>query len=103
MFSMKILLILLKFHEETLSCSGDIKIFRQGKRMYMYSLPPFKEEVLSEERQLMKWVGIFQVEIFWLGIFRGGKRWGGGGSNIPGGSLLGGTFPDGNFPWVEFS
>ena len=26
----------------------------------------------SEERQLMKWVGIFQVGIFWMGIFRGG-------------------------------
>ena len=29
-------------------------------------------EVLSEERQLMKWVVIFHVRIFWLAIFRGG-------------------------------
>ena len=32
----------------------------------MYILPPFMDEVLSEERQLTKWVEIFQV-----GIFRG--------------------------------
>ena len=25
----------------------------------------------NEERQLMKWVGIFQVRIFWMGIFPG--------------------------------
>ena len=37
----------------------------------MYTLPPFMDAVLSEERQLMKWVGIFQVGIFWVGIFRG--------------------------------
>ena len=36
----------------------------------MYTLPPFMNEMLSEERQLMKWVGIFQVEIFWVSIFR---------------------------------
>ena len=29
----------------------------------MYTLPEFIDEVLSEERQLMKWVGIFQVGI----------------------------------------
>ena len=38
----------------------------------MYILRPFIDEVLSEERQLMKWVGIFQVGIFWVGIFLGG-------------------------------
>ena len=62
---MKILLILPKFYEKILSHSGDI-IFSRGRRMYIGSLPPFMDEVLSEERQLMKWVGIFQV-----GIFRG--------------------------------
>ena len=41
----------------------------------MYTLPPFMDAVLSEERQLMKWVGIFQ-----------------------GGSLMGGNCPGGNFP-----
>ena len=42
--------------------------------MYMYTLPPspFMDEVLREERQLMKWVGIFQVEIFRVEIFSGG-------------------------------
>ena len=87
-FCIKILLILPKFHEKTLSRSGDIKIFCPG-RMYMYSLlhprlPPFMDEVLSEEegfrgrslfqipgeeRQLMKWVGIFLVRIFRGRIF----------------------------------
>ena len=31
----------------------------------------FMDTALSEERQLMKWVGIFQVGIFWGGIFQG--------------------------------
>ena len=40
-----------------------------------YTLPSFMEEVLSEERQLMKWVETFQVWIFqgavwWVGTFR---------------------------------
>ena len=29
------------------------------------------DAVLSEERQLMKWVEIFLVGIFWVAIFRG--------------------------------
>ena len=41
----------------------------------MYSFPPFMDKALSEERQLMKWVGIFRVGIFW--------------GNTPGGSLMG--------------
>ena len=72
MFCMKNLLILPKFNEKTLSRSEDIKIFRPGRRIYMYALPPFMDEVLSEERQLMKWVGIFQVEIF-RGCFSRGE------------------------------
>ena len=40
----------------------------------------------SEERQLMKWVGIFQV-----GLFLGGNNPGAGGGN----------FPRGNFPRTE--
>ena len=67
MFFIKILLTLPKFHEKTLRRPGDIKIFRPRRRMYMYTLPPFMNPVLSEEKQLMKWVGIFQV-----GNFRGG-------------------------------
>ena len=38
----------------------------------MYVLRPFMDEVLSEERQLMKWVGMFQVGIFLVGILRKG-------------------------------
>ena len=34
-------------------------------------VPPFMDEVLSEETELIKWVGIFKVRIFWVGIFRG--------------------------------
>ena len=69
---MENVLILSKFHEKTLRRSGDIKIFRQVRRKYMYTLPAFMEEVLIEERKLMKWVGIFPVGIFWVGIFRVG-------------------------------
>ena len=87
MFCIKIFLILPKFHEKSLSRSGDINIFCPG-RFYMYTLPfPFMDEVFSEEqgfggrslfqipgeeRQLMKWVGIFQVGTFWVGVFQEG-------------------------------
>ena len=53
------------------------------------------DTVLSEERQLMKWVRTFQVGIFWVGIFRGWK-------NFPGESLMGGNFLGGNFPGGTF-
>ena len=58
--------------------------------------------MLSEESQLMKWVGIFQVGIFFF--FGGGGS--GGGGRFPEGSLMGGNFPGGNlsgrnFPIVE--
>ena len=43
----------------------------------MYTPLPFMGEVLSEKRQLMKWVGIFQVGIFWVRIFWGGEIFGG--------------------------
>ena len=36
----------------------------------MYTFSPFMDAVLSEEIQLMKWVGIFQV-----GIFEGEVSW----------------------------
>ena len=75
MFFIKILLILPKFHEKTLSRPGDTKIFRPERRMYMYTLPPFMDAVLNEERQLIKWVGILHVRTFWMGIFRGEFSW----------------------------
>ena len=34
--------------------SGDIKTFYPGSGIYMYSLPPFMDKVLREERQLLK-------------------------------------------------
>ena len=69
MFFMKILLILPKFHENTLNRPGDIKIFLQGRKMYMYTFPPFMEAVLREKRQLLNWMGIFQVWDFLGGNF----------------------------------
>ena len=39
---------------------------------------------------LKTWVGIFQVGILWVEIFRGGST--------PWGSLIGGNFPGGSFP-----
>ena len=47
--------------------------------------PPlqFMEEVLTRERQLIKWVEIFQVGRFWVEIFR---------------NFQGGNFPGGNSP-----
>ena len=53
-----------------------------------------QSEVLSEERQLMKWVGIFQVRIFWVVVFCG---W-----NFPARSLIGGNFLGGNSPRADF-
>ena len=43
----------------------------------MHTLSPFMDELLSEERQLMKWVGIFQVGIFWWEFSGGELDWGG--------------------------
>ena len=50
-------------------------------------LPLFMDEELSEERQLMKWAGIFQV-----GILRGK---GGGVRILHGGGLISGNFSGG--------
>ena len=52
-----------------------------------------QNEGLSEGRQLMKWVGIFQVRIFWVAIFRG---------DFSGRSLMGGNFSGGNSPGWNF-
>ena len=54
----------------------------------MYALLSFMEAVLREQRQLMKWVAMFQVRIFWVTIFRVG---------FPGKSLIGRNFPRGIF------
>ena len=42
--------------------------------MYTFS-HPFMDEVLSERRQLMKWVEIFQAGIFRVAIFQGKASW----------------------------
>ena len=52
-----------------------------------------QNEGLSEERQLMKWVGIIQVRIFWEAIFR---------EDFPGGSLMGGSFLGRNSSGEDF-
>ena len=52
-FYMKILVILTKFYEKTLSSAEDIKMFSL-RRMYIYILLPFMDAVFSEERELMK-------------------------------------------------
>ena len=47
-------------------------------RIYMYILPIYGRSIKwrkSEERQLMKWAGIFQVGIFRGWIFQGGVSW----------------------------
>ena len=60
----KLWVILRNCNEKTLSRSGDIRIF-----------PPGRRKLISEERQLIKWVGIFQVGIFRKQIFQGGVWW----------------------------
>ena len=44
----------------------------------MYNLRPFMDKIVREEivkkdngKKLKKWMGIFQMRIFWVGIFRG--------------------------------
>ena len=48
--------------------------FSSWKDVHVHSPPIYGRSIKwrnSEEKQLMKWVGILQVEIFWLGIFWG--------------------------------
>ena len=62
---MNILLILPNIHEKTHNFSSreeDVQVHSS----------PFMDAVLCEEKQLRKWVGIFQVRIFWVEIFRAG-------------------------------
>ena len=60
----------------------------------MHPLPLFMGDLLNEERQLMKCVGIFQVGIFCVGIFR---------VDFPGSNLIDGNFSNENFPGAAFS
>ena len=69
------LLYNIKVIEDTIDTTTNlVTLFRQ-KFSSVYNngagwiLP---REVLSEERQLMKWVGIFQGGVWWVGIFPGG-------------------------------
>ena len=57
-----------------------------------------QNEVLSEERQLMKWVGKFQVRIFWVAILLGEFSRG----EFDGWEFFGWEFPRGNFPKTIF-
>ena len=61
---MKTLFRLPRFHEKTLRRSGDIDFFSREKDVHVHCPPSFMDKVLIEERQLMKWAGIFQVGIF---------------------------------------
>ena len=98
-FYITFLLIVTKFHEKTTSRSGGIKNLcpEGGEGVDSHPLPHLlKKEVLSEKQslyntfKLTKWMGIFQVGIFWVKISRGL----GGGSNLTGKSLTGGNFPE---------
>ena len=51
------------------------KFFVQGGGCTCTLSRRFMNEVLSEERQLTKWPGIFQVGIFRVGIFQGAVWW----------------------------
>ena len=53
-----------------------------------------QNEVLSEERQLMKWVGKFQMRIFWVAILLGEFSRG----EFDGWEFFGWEFPRGEFP-----
>ena len=85
-FYMKILVILPKFYEKTLSSPGYIFLY--------YTLLPFMDGVFSEERGLMKWVRILILQCgnIWVRILRGDFFSGAGG-----GVLMGGNFSAGNF------
>ena len=72
MFCMKILLILPKLHEKTLSRSGDIKLFPSRK----------EDDSPRHYRQSLKWRKTIN-EMGW---------------DIPGGNFLGGNFQGGDFP-----
>ena len=60
----------------------------------MYTFPLFMDAVSSKERQLLKWMGIFQVGIFWVGSFQ--RKFSRG--SLMGGNFLGGNFAGGKFP-----
>ena len=76
------------------------KFFDQGGECICTLSPTFTDEVLSEERQLIKWLGIFQVGIFWVEIFQGGGAGVGGFSS---GEFDGSEFSGWKFSRGEFS
>ena len=41
---------IIKVSSEISKRPGDIKIFRPGRRIYMYTLPPFMDAMLSKEK-----------------------------------------------------
>ena len=93
MFCMKILFNIAKVSWENSNLFWRHQNFSSREEdVHVHSplLPPFMNEVLSEERQLMKWVGRFQFGNFLGGNFPGG--------DFPRGSLMGENFPGGNFP-----
>ena len=93
-FYMKILVILPKFYEKTLSSPGYIFLY--------YTLLPFMDGVFSEERELMKWVRILILQCgnIWVRILRGDFFSGGEGGR---GGVDGWEFFRGKFPRIMVS
>ena len=80
MFCMKILLILPKFHEKTLTAL-EISKFSVQEEDILYTLTPLL--IYGKSVQLRKTINEM-------------------GGNIPGGNVLGGIFPGGNFPRTNY-
>ena len=76
------------FQVGTLSHSGDIKILRPGRRIYMYTLPPIYERSIKRRKTVNEMGGNIIGGNFLGGNFLGG--------NFPGGSLMNGNFPSEN-------
>ena len=69
----------------------SLKLLKRRFCNFMFWKCWSQNKVLSDERQLMKWMGIFQVRIFWVAIFRWGRE-------FSRESLMGGNFSGGNTP-----
>ena len=99
MFCMKILLLLPKFHEKTLSRSEDIKIFCPGSRMYIYTLPTIYGRSVKWRKTINEMGGNIPVGNFLRGNIKGehfpGKVWW-----VRVGVLPGGIFLEPSLQWI---
>ena len=78
----------------------SLKLLKRRFCNFMFWKCWSQNKVLSDETQLMKWMGIFQVRIFWVVIFRWGREFSRG--SLMGGNFSGGNSPGGNFPRAIF-